>query len=372
MCLNARSTLIIHHGRFAGAAAVAKYRMTLICNTITDVDTIPVNGTWFQLIANGTTSVNLGPNGLQKLDKVVQFAEEAGVLLIMSLTNNWNPRPLLDNTTVVPVDGLARRDVTTGTNNSLPRNFLSNDFGALVPKPPALYLNLIDTDVSYCITGGIDAYVREFGKVKEHDQFFLTDGPIINIFKNYTDQIVKRYKDSPAILAWELANDPRCNSSIPGASSCNTNTLTSWHANVAQHVAQTDPNHVVSSGVGGFLCMDCQKLFPLTPSPAPSASVKKAKRSVRPVTKESVLKERRDRRKKTRELKKRELLDRGDGLRIRGRWIATRKSPLPFLANKSQKSRFCKRPPASKLLSEPGALIPIYRLLQFSCTFCLQ
>ena len=91
-------------------------------NDNADVDTIPVNGTWFQLIANGTTSVNLGPTGLQRLDKVVQFAEEAGVLLIMSLTNNWNPRPLLDNTTAEPVDTLTRRDVTTGTNNSLPRN----------------------------------------------------------------------------------------------------------------------------------------------------------------------------------------------------------------------------------------------------------
>ena len=99
-------------------------------NDYADVDTIPVNGTWFQLIANGTTSVNLGPTGLQRLDKVVQFAEEAGVLLIMSLTNNWNPLPAIDNTTEVSVDvPLGRRDVTVGTNNSLPRNTLSNDFG---------------------------------------------------------------------------------------------------------------------------------------------------------------------------------------------------------------------------------------------------
>ena len=91
-----------------------------------------MNGTWFQLIANGTTTINNGTNGLQKLDKVVQFAEDAGVVLILSLTNNWNPLPLLDNTTIVPVDGLRRRDVTVGTNNSLPRNFLSNDYGMLV------------------------------------------------------------------------------------------------------------------------------------------------------------------------------------------------------------------------------------------------
>lgn len=97
-----------------------------------DVDEIPVNGTWFQLIKNGTTTINNGTNGLQKLDLLVKAAEDAGVLLILSLTNNWNPRPLIDNSTVVPVDGsLGRRDVTVGTNNSLPRNTLSNDFGQL-------------------------------------------------------------------------------------------------------------------------------------------------------------------------------------------------------------------------------------------------
>ena len=52
-------------------------------------------------------------------------------------------------------------------------------------------------------TGGMDAYVREFGSgTKQHDQFYLQTGPIIDIFKNYTDQVVKRYKHSPAILAW--------------------------------------------------------------------------------------------------------------------------------------------------------------------------
>lgn len=97
-----------------------------------DVDTIPQNGTWFQVIANGTAVTNTGPNGLQKLDTVVKLAEEKGLLLILSLTNNWNPRPLIDGTEVKNVSAgpLGRRDVTTGTNNSLLRNTLSNDYGA--------------------------------------------------------------------------------------------------------------------------------------------------------------------------------------------------------------------------------------------------
>lgn len=86
-----------------------------------DVETVPSTGTWFQLIANGTTSVNEGPNGLQKLDTVVRLAEKHGIYLMLTLTNNWNPRPLFD--------GGLKRDVTPGTDNDLPRNTLSNDYG---------------------------------------------------------------------------------------------------------------------------------------------------------------------------------------------------------------------------------------------------
>ena len=98
-----------------------------------DVSTIPQNGTWFQLIANGTTKINTGANGLQKLDTVVELARQKGLLLILSLTNNWNPLPLIDGTEATDVDvenSLRRRDVTVGTNNSLLRNTLSNDYGA--------------------------------------------------------------------------------------------------------------------------------------------------------------------------------------------------------------------------------------------------
>jgi hypothetical protein len=101
---------------------------TIITNSNTDVTQIPINGTWFQLIANGTTSINNGTNGLPRLDRVVQLAEQHGIYLMISLTNNWNPLPLIDSlTTAVP--NVTRRDVTKGTNNTLNRNYLSNDYG---------------------------------------------------------------------------------------------------------------------------------------------------------------------------------------------------------------------------------------------------
>lgn len=172
----------------------------------------------------------------------------------------------------------------------------------------------------------MDAYVREFSQTKQHDEFYLNQS-IINIFLNYTDQVVKRYVNSRSLLSWEIANDARCNSSIPASNVCNTTTVTSWHAQVAQHIASVDPNHIISSGVGGFACANCTKLFPIAPRPTTSAvaSVKRKRNAVmKPITNERLLAEERARRKVTRAAKNKRLLESGDGLRIRGRWIATR------------------------------------------------
>lgn len=261
-----------------------------------DVNVIPQNGTWFQLVANGTTSVNTGPNGLQKLDTVVRLAEKHGILLHMALTNNWNPLPLVDGP-----DGFTRRDVTKGTNNKFPRNTLSNDYG------------------------GMDVYIREFNAPRKHDQFYVNE-TLINAFKNYTTQIVSRYVNSPAIFAWEIANDPRCNSTLPAASTCTTTTVTNWHSTIAQHVKSVDPNHLVSSGNQGFFCVDCPKLFPSTPTP-PTPQVSSAPGTRRRglprfLTKARLLQDRTEALKKTRNLQKRSSPPAG-GVKVRGRWVAT-------------------------------------------------
>ena len=61
-----------------------------------DVESIPKNGTWFQRISNGTVEINTGPNGLQKLDLVLKHAQRLGLYVVLSLTNNWNPREKFD------------------------------------------------------------------------------------------------------------------------------------------------------------------------------------------------------------------------------------------------------------------------------------
>ncbi|KAG8217511.1 glycoside hydrolase family 5 protein [Butyriboletus roseoflavus] len=265
------------------------------------VDTVPVNGTWFQLVRNGTVSINDGPNGLQKLDTVVQMAEQHGLYVILSLTNNWYPLPLLNSTVQPGGNAISTRDVTPGTNNTLPRNYLSNDYG------------------------GMDLYVRQFG-LEYHDQFY-TNPSILNSFMNFTTQVVSRYVNSPAIFSWELANDPRCNSTLSSSSGCTTETVTQWHATVATHVRSIDPNHLISAGTSGFMCTDCPKLYPLNPAPAaPSASPapgKKKRTKAVPVTTEQILRERAESRRRSREAAKRAGTLKQDGIRIRGRWVST-------------------------------------------------
>jgi len=125
------------------------------------------------LIANGTTTLNTGDNGLKKLDTVIRLAEKHKLFVLLSLTNNWNPRPLIDG------PATSKRDVTPGTGNKLPRNTLSNDFG------------------------GMDVYVREFvgNPNLKHDHFY-TDPTILDHFLKYTTAVVSRYVENTGVFAW--------------------------------------------------------------------------------------------------------------------------------------------------------------------------
>ncbi|PBK78145.1 glycoside hydrolase [Armillaria solidipes] len=248
-----------------------------------DVTEIPENKnqTWFQLInKDGTVTINNGTNGLQKLDFVLEAAHECNILVIISLTNNWNPI------------------ANSSTNNTRPRNTLSNDFG------------------------GMDTYTRQFGG-SMHDEFY-TNATLLAAFQNYTTQIVTRYVNNPTVFSWEIANDPRCNSSVEASPSCTAQTVTQWHSTIAQHIKSIDPNHIVSSGNQGFFCIGCPKLFPLRPPPpAPQVSAAPGlRRATKPqfLTKRKLMMRREERRRMNR------ALSGGDvsGVRVRGRWVASR------------------------------------------------
>ena len=56
-----------------------------------DVTSIPDQGSWLQLIKDGTTQINTGPNGIQRLDKLIEIAKQYNIYVYFTLTNNWFP-----------------------------------------------------------------------------------------------------------------------------------------------------------------------------------------------------------------------------------------------------------------------------------------
>ncbi|KAF8323771.1 glycoside hydrolase [Clavulina sp. PMI_390] len=148
----------------------------------------------YQWFANGTSTINTDvTTGLGRFDKVVELAEKKGLKLIVALTNNWA------------------------------------DYG------------------------GMDVYTVNLGGTY-HDDFY-TKPAIINAYKRYVKAVVSRYKSSPAIFAWELMNEPRCEATtgrnLPRSANCTSATLTHWIKDLSSYIKTIDPHHMVTVGDEG-------------------------------------------------------------------------------------------------------------------------
>ena len=64
-------------------------------------------------------------------------------------------------------------------------------------------------------------------------------------YRKYIKAVVSRYTNSPAVFAWELANEPRCNG-------CDTKIITNWIKKTSKYIKSLDPNHMVTIGEEGF------------------------------------------------------------------------------------------------------------------------
>ncbi|KAL3433335.1 mannan endo-1,4-beta-mannosidase D [Aspergillus tetrazonus] len=140
------------------------------------------NKVYFQLHQNGASAVNTGPNGLERLDYIVSGAEKRGIKLIMPLINYWD------------------------------------DFG------------------------GMNAYISAYGGDKPG---WYTNDKIQAAYHAYIKAVASRYVDSPAIFAWELANEPCC-------SGCDTSIIHQWETKTSSFIKSLDPNHMVAMGDEGM------------------------------------------------------------------------------------------------------------------------
>jgi mannan endo-1,4-beta-mannosidase len=141
---------------------------------------------WFQAFPNGTAPViNTGANGLQRLDYVVKAAEKRGIKLIIPFVNNW---------------------------------------------------------LDY---GGMDAYKYFCQEDQNSKSEWYTSAKCQAQYQKYIKAVVTRYPNSPAIFAWELANEPRC-------AGCNVTVITEWARQTSKYIKTLAPKHMVAVGDEGF------------------------------------------------------------------------------------------------------------------------
>ncbi len=160
------------------------------------------DGVYFQYWDGAQPAYNDGADGLEHLDYVLWKARQSGIKLIIPFINNWSA------------------------------------------------------------FGGIDQYVRWSGGTY-HDDFY-TNPTIKKWYADWVGHLLNRvntltgikYKDDPTVMAWELANEPRCKGSgnYPTSPTCSTTTLNTWVAEMSKHVKSIDRRHMVSVGDEGFYC----------------------------------------------------------------------------------------------------------------------
>ncbi|KAF8990678.1 glycoside hydrolase superfamily [Cyathus striatus] len=150
--------------------------------------------TYYQVWNSSDWTLNDGPQGLQRLDNVVDLAGKYGIKLILAFTNNW---------------------------------------------------------VGY---GGMELYINWIaGAGNTHDVFF-TNSKIVASYQRYVKTIVNRYKNSPNIFAWELMNEARCLGDLPAGPACvpGTELVSKWYKQQSDLlIASSDPHHLITTGGEG-------------------------------------------------------------------------------------------------------------------------
>lgn len=147
----------------------------------------------FQYFEDGAIRIDDGPDGLQRLDALIAAAEEFGIGLILPLVNHW----------------------------------------------PHF--------------GGMPIYLQWLGLAGDATAFYRSPRAR-RAYRAWVERVLTRrntitgrlYPDEPAVLAWELANEPRC--PIAGG----RDLLLDWTAEMSAFVKRLDANHLVALGDEGF------------------------------------------------------------------------------------------------------------------------
>lgn len=159
-----------------------------------NVDDRSAGSVAFQYLSESRIIVDTGPDGLERLDALIASAEDNDIRLILPLVNYWD------------------------------------NLGGM-----RLYLQWLG------IAGGVEQFYRA-----PHAR---------TAYRNWVQAVITRrntrtnrfYYEEPAILAWELANEPRCEVAD------GRELLLDWIGEMCRFVKSLDRNHLLSVGDEGFL-----------------------------------------------------------------------------------------------------------------------
>jgi mannan endo-1,4-beta-mannosidase len=167
-------------------------------------------------------------SALRGLDYIVARAPEFNLRLLFTLVNNW--------------DDYGGMNRYVAWRAGLP--------GAQAAKHAAPYSAV---EQARTVTGAAGrAYRVALDSSWGHDDFY-TDTVIGAWYRNYLDQITGRmniltgvrFRDDPAILGWELANEPRSSDPSGGI-------VRDWIGSASGYLKTIDTNHLVGTGEEGF------------------------------------------------------------------------------------------------------------------------
>ncbi|KAL7135448.1 hypothetical protein ABFS83_11G097100 [Erythranthe nasuta] len=134
--------------------------------------------------------------------------------------------------------------------------FKGLDFVVAEAKKHGIYL-LLSLVNNWEGFGGKRQYVqwaKDKGHYLNNDDDFFTNPIVKEYYKNHVKAVLTRinsitgvaYKNDPTIFAWELINEPRCQSDISGKS------IQDWVAEMSAYVKSIDAKHLVEVGMEGF------------------------------------------------------------------------------------------------------------------------
>ncbi|KAL0430417.1 UNVERIFIED_CONTAM: Mannan endo-1,4-beta-mannosidase 4 [Sesamum radiatum] len=172
------------------------------------------------------------------LDFVVSEAKKHGIYLILSLVNNWEGfGGKKQYVQWARERGQYLNNEDEFFTNPIVKDYYKNHIKAV--------LNRVNTITGVAYKDDPTIFAWELMN-EPRCQSDLSGKPIQAVLNRVNTITGVAYKDDPTIFAWELMNEPRCQSDLSGRA------IQNWAAEMSAYLKLIDKNHLLEIGTEGF------------------------------------------------------------------------------------------------------------------------